>query len=439
MTPRSPICSASPTISRGARRRRAVLAAGAAMGPRTAPAPGGGSASSSSSAAGRQRRSSRSAAPPRIQPNAVGPLYSLSLAYRRLGRTEESDRLMRLVERLRNAPSSRPRGEWTVHSSIRIGGQGPESESVAGFISRGTCRAAPRSSRTGSTIMPQFDDPIPARSPAPEAPAARERGPRNRIGLRGRQRPRHFRRRAWSLVLAAGLLAGLAGFGIGEALLALSRPLSTCPRDPATTRRSIGDRATDEHLAGPGRGAGLWWAGDGPGPGPGRRRRPGAAIAGAAIAAGLAGLVLGAAAGAGATRALLPYYHAARAAAPDADKTNDLALALLTHGAIWVAVGAAAGLALGLGLGGGARIARAIGGRDPGGFPRRRDLRVRRGHHVPVAETFRPMAAAVPAIARPPECGSVGGRGLWAAYLRPAKSRRPGRAAGWIRSSDYGA
>src|SRR5205814_1911460 len=82
----------------------------------------------------------------------------------------------------------------------------------------------------------------------------------------------------------------------------------------------------------------------------------------AAIAAGVAGLVLGGAAGAGATLTLLPSYHAARAAAPDEEVTNDLTLALRTHGGIWIAIGAATGLALGLGLGGGARIARATFG-----------------------------------------------------------------------------
>jgi tetratricopeptide (TPR) repeat protein len=45
-----------------------------------------------------------------IEPAAAGPLYSLSLAYRRLGRTEESDRLMAEVDRLRRAPGSKVEG-----------------------------------------------------------------------------------------------------------------------------------------------------------------------------------------------------------------------------------------------------------------------------------------------------------------------------------------
>jgi hypothetical protein len=59
---------------------------------------------------------------------------------------------------------------------------------------------------------------------------------------------------------------------------------------------------------------------------------------------------------------VLPAYHAARAATPDEDITRDLGLALLTHGAIWAAVGAAAGLALSLGIGGAAKIAPAVVG-----------------------------------------------------------------------------
>ncbi len=38
-----------------------------------------------------------------IEPRAVGPLYSLALAYRRLGRREESDRLMEQIRRQRGA------------------------------------------------------------------------------------------------------------------------------------------------------------------------------------------------------------------------------------------------------------------------------------------------------------------------------------------------
>ncbi len=44
-----------------------------------------------------------------LEPKAAGPRYSLSLAYRRLGRREESDRLMKEVQQLRAGPDAPPR------------------------------------------------------------------------------------------------------------------------------------------------------------------------------------------------------------------------------------------------------------------------------------------------------------------------------------------
>jgi tetratricopeptide (TPR) repeat protein len=46
-----------------------------------------------------------------LEPKAVGPLYALGLAYRRLGRREESDRLMQQVKRLRDGTSARVSGD----------------------------------------------------------------------------------------------------------------------------------------------------------------------------------------------------------------------------------------------------------------------------------------------------------------------------------------
>jgi hypothetical protein len=120
------------------------------------------------------------------------------------------------------------------------------------------------------------------------------------------------------------------------------------------------------------------------------RRSPGAAIA-----AGVVGALLGGAAGAGMTSVLLPIYHATRASFPDADQNNDLALALETHGGIWLAVGAAAGLALGIGLGGGARMARALIGGILGAVVGAAIYEFGGAVLFPVAETFRPMAKAV--------------------------------------------
>ena len=206
--------------------------------------------------------------------------------------------------------------------------------------------------------------------------------------------------RAWSLVLAAGLLAGLAGFGIGEAAPALIPPDLDLPQEirasmrrNAEIERRMGiarDRAATLAYGGLGMVLGLALGVAG-----GLVRRSPTA----AVAAGLAGLVLGAAAGAGATRVSLPYYHAARAAAHDEDKTNDLALALMTHGAIWAAVGAAAGLALGLGLGGGGRIARAILGGILGACLAAGIYEFAGAIMFPTHETFRPMAiSAMPRL-----------------------------------------
>jgi tetratricopeptide (TPR) repeat protein len=46
-----------------------------------------------------------------LQPEMSGPLYSLSLAYRRLGQTEEADRLGQQVSRLRRKQTNSPRRE----------------------------------------------------------------------------------------------------------------------------------------------------------------------------------------------------------------------------------------------------------------------------------------------------------------------------------------
>ncbi len=46
-----------------------------------------------------------------LQPKVTGPLYSLSLAYRRLGQIEEADRLRQQVSRLRRKSTNSPRRE----------------------------------------------------------------------------------------------------------------------------------------------------------------------------------------------------------------------------------------------------------------------------------------------------------------------------------------
>jgi MFS family permease len=204
--------------------------------------------------------------------------------------------------------------------------------------------------------------------------------------------------RTWMLVLAAGLFAGLAGFGIGEVaprFFPVSREL------PPEIRRSsvqmtieLGRRSDVSHD----QSAALAYGGLGMilgltlGVAGGLARRS----PGAAIVAGVVGMVLGGAAGAGMTRVLLPFYHATRAALSEADRNSDLALALETHGGIWLAVGAAAGLALGIGLGGGARTARAFLGGLMGAGVGAAIYEFGGAIVFPLAETFRPMAKQMP-------------------------------------------
>jgi hypothetical protein len=197
------------------------------------------------------------------------------------------------------------------------------------------------------------------------------------------------------LVLAAGLLAGLAGFGIGEAAPKLFRPsLEFSPelmrdrnRIPIETDRRArvaGDQSAALAYSGLGMVLGLALGAAG-----GLARRSPRA----AIAAGVVGLVLGGTAGAGMSRILLPLFHASRTAFSEEDHNNDLALALRTHGGIWLAVGAAAGLALGIGLGGGgARMARALIGGIMGAGIAAVIYEFGGAILFPVAETFRPMA-----------------------------------------------
>jgi hypothetical protein len=202
--------------------------------------------------------------------------------------------------------------------------------------------------------------------------------------------------RDWSLILGAGLVAGLIGFGIGEAAPSLTPIDLKLPPDiqasvPKRTmelkrrQRVSMDRAAAVAYGGLGMFLGLALGVAG-----GMARRSPAA----ALAAGLTGLVLGGAAGAGATLSVLPSYHAALAAKSDADKENNLSVSLLAHGGIWIAVGGAAGLALGLGLGGPGRIARATIGGILGATLAAAIYEFAGAIVFPTGETFRQMAVA---------------------------------------------
>ncbi|QEH34518.1 hypothetical protein OJF2_30580 [Aquisphaera giovannonii] len=180
----------------------------------------------------------------------------------------------------------------------------------------------------------------------PAAPAARPSG------------------RAWLLVVAAGLLAGPAGFGCGEYAARVFAPSLELPpgirgdRDkaPAEHARRLLESEFRTAIASNGTfGALLGLALGGAG---GLARRS----ARAALWAGLIGLVLGGAAGAMGASLLVPLYNALHAPPSPDNATEEFFLAMATHGGMWAAVGGAAGLALGLGLGGRRAAPSLIGG-----------------------------------------------------------------------------
>jgi hypothetical protein len=242
--------------------------------------------------------------------------------------------------------------------------------------------------------MSQLDDRSPTSSAASATPPQPVDSGLATESPLGRAMPPSTSGRSWLLVLSAGLLAGLAGFGIGEAapkFYPVSYELSpeirrNTARVPIELERRMGvSRDQSATLAYGGLGMVLGLA---LGVAGGLARRS----MGAAIAAGVVGMVLGAAAGAGMTSLLLPFYHSTRATLQEADHNNDLALALRTHGGIWLAIGAAAGLALGIGLGGGARMARALIGGILGAGVAAVIYEFGGAILFPVAETFQPMA-----------------------------------------------
>jgi hypothetical protein len=156
------------------------------------------------------------------------------------------------------------------------------------------------------------------------------------------------------MVLALGLIAGLAGFGFGEYSLRLFAPSLElppgikgdqilAPREHARRLRESQHQASTFSYGALGAllGVALGLAGGM------ARRSPGRAVG-----AALVGLVLAAAAGAGTTFLLVPWYHASQPIPSPDNAMQELGFALAMHGAVWAAIGAAAGLSLGLGLGG---------------------------------------------------------------------------------------
>ena len=167
----------------------------------------------------------------------------------------------------------------------------------------------------------------------------------------------------WMMVLAGGLLAGLAGFGFGELALKLFAPSlelppgikgdqTLAPLEHARRLSVSQDRVATASYGFLGALLGLTLGVVG---GLSRRSARGA------VTSGLIGLVLGGTLAAGTTFLILPWHHA-HFAPPSPDNVNQqLGLSVATRGTIWMIIGAVAGLALGRGLGGG-RVARAVAG-----------------------------------------------------------------------------
>jgi hypothetical protein len=149
--------------------------------------------------------------------------------------------------------------------------------------------------------------------------------------------------RAWIVTIAAGLTAAMITWAAGESLMIDeigrgSRGGRPIPAVVYSTRNGV----VCLGILGGALGLALGLAGG--------------FLRGSARSAGLAGLVglvLGGAAGAGAARALVPLYFRNYSGV-------DLSLPLLVHGGLWTSISFAAGLAFGLGVGGPSRTLGAV-------------------------------------------------------------------------------
>lgn len=162
----------------------------------------------------------------------------------------------------------------------------------------------------------------------------------------------------WACAIAAGLLAAVAAWAVGEAIEGRFRPVETTAMGPGA------DEEARKVVAGMAREAALAFAALagacglllGAAGGLARRSARGA-LAGAAT-----GVVLAVGAEAAAAAILLPIAGAHRA-----ELNEDLLLPLLILGGIWAALGLGAGVGFGVGLGGRDRIVRGAAGGLMGG------------------------------------------------------------------------
>lgn len=232
------------------------------------------------------------------------------------------------------------------------------------------------------------------------------------------------------MVLAGGLLAGLAGFACGEFALKLLAPSlelppgikgdqTLAPREHARRVLESQDRSATASYGVLGAFLGLTLGAAG---GLSRRSR------GAAVTAALSGLVLAGAAGAATTFLILPWFHTSFAPPSDDNAMQQLSLAMETHGGIWMAIGAAAGLAFGIGLGGG-RLARAIVGGILGAALAAIIYEITGAVAFPLDNTSQPtaMAPAPRLLAHLAVAICVAAGTLWASYYLSLR-REPARA-----------
>jgi hypothetical protein len=193
-------------------------------------------------------------------------------------------------------------------------------------------------SSSGPGIAPAFPTP---QSPLGEPP-----------GARGRSEDRIRRARWWAS--AAGILAGLAAFGVGEAVYELIPAeekkvvtMGTAHTGPTTETMLVAEArngALTFGVLGLCVGAFMGMAG-------GAARRSASAL----LLAGLLGSILGLALGASVSLAIVPFFLDALPRHTE----YDLILSLIMHASIWGLTGAAAGLAFAAGLGESRLIGRA--------------------------------------------------------------------------------
>jgi hypothetical protein len=233
--------------------------------------------------------------------------------------------------------------------------------------------------------------------------SANERSPTSQVSSGARpppegprydpERPPWPSGRTWSIMLVAGVLAGLCAFGIGEVIPSSFPPSNDIAPEIRAQPLLLAREMLKRSLLFSDRAAAAVYGGLGLllslalGAAGGFARRS----IRAAIAAGFIGMVVGGTAGAATPYLVLPLYNAARIATTDDDNNIDLGLSMRTRGAIWLAIGAAAGVALGVGLGGAAVVRAAIGG-ILGALLATVTHEIGGALVFPLSETFRPLS-----------------------------------------------